>query len=378
MKLLVSTCVLAASSALIAGCNSGQPVSPAAPETVQARVVQSRQQLAPVNVSATGTIHAHESAVLSAQVMGHVQQVLVHEGDSVKAGQTLVVLDDASMRSSVDQAQAAVKAVQGQQAAAQTQADLATSTLARYQQLQAQKSVSPQEMDEVSRRAQAAAAQVEAIHAQAQAAQAQETGARTMLGYTRIRAPFAGIVTARMVDPGALASPGVPLLQVDSAGSLELQTTVDESVIANVRKGMTLPISVDAAPGTALNGTVSEIVPAADPSSHSFLVKITLPHSAQIRAGMYATAAIPTGSHQAILVPRSAVLLRGSLNCAYVLDSNNVAQLRYVTLGSAQGSMVEVLSGISAGEQLVDDPADRDLAGKRIAASSSTASSEAR
>ena len=373
MKLLVSSCLLAATSALLAGCDSSQPVSKAAPETVQARVVQSQQQLAPVNVRTTGTIHAHESAVLSAQVMGRVQQVLVHEGDSVKAGQTLAILDDASMRASVDQAQAAVKAVQGQQAAAQTQADLAQSTLARYQQLQAQKSVSPQEMDEVSRRAQAAAAQVEAIHAQSQAAQAQEASARTMLGYTRIRAPFSGVITARMVDPGALASPGVPLLQVDSAGALELQTTVDESVITHVRKGMSIPITVDAAPGTAISGTVTDIVPAADPSSHSFLVKLTLPRSAQLRAGMYATAAIPTGSHQAILVPRSAVLLRGSLNCAYVLDANSIAQLRYITLGSTQGDMVEVLSGISAGERLVDDPNDRDLAGKRVAAESSEA-----
>lgn len=373
MKLLVSSCLLAATSALLAGCDSSQPASKAAPETVQARVVQSQQQLAPVNVRTTGTIHAHESAVLSAQVMSRVQQVLVHEGDSVKAGQTLAILDDASMRASVDQAQAAVKAVQGQQAAAQTQADLAQSTLARYQQLQAQKSVSPQEMDEVSRRAQAAAAQVEAIHAQSQAAQAQEASARTMLGYTRIRAPFSGVITARMVDPGALASPGVPLLQVDSAGALELQTTVDESVITHVRKGMSIPITVDAAPGTAISGTVTDIVPAADPSSHSFLVKLTLPRSAQLRAGMYATAAIPTGSHQAILVPRSAVLLRGSLNCAYVLDANSIAQLRYITLGSTQGDMVEVLSGISAGEKLVDDPNDRDLAGKRVAAESSEA-----
>ncbi len=373
MKLLVSSCLLAATSALLAGCDSSQPASKAAPETAQARVVQSQQQLAPVNVRTTGTIHAHESAVLSAQVMSRVQQVLVHEGDSVKAGQTLAILDDASMRASVDQAQAAVKAVQGQQAAAQTQADLAQSTLARYQQLQAQKSVSPQEMDEVSRRAQAAAAQVEAIHAQSQAAQAQEASARTMLGYTRIRAPFSGVITARMVDPGALASPGVPLLQVDSAGALELQTTVDESVITHVRKGMSIPITVDAAPGTAISGTVTDIVPAADPSSHSFLVKLTLPRSAQLRAGMYATAAIPTGSHQAILVPRSAVLLRGSLNCAYVLDANSIAQLRYITLGSTQGDMVEVLSGISAGEKLVDDPNDRDLAGKHITAESSEA-----
>lgn len=366
MKLLVSSCVLAASSAFLAGCNSGQPVSPATPESMQARVVQSQQQLAPVNVRTTGTIHAHESAVLSAQVMGHVQQVLVHEGDSVKAGQTLAVLDDASMRASVAQAQAAVKAVENQQAAAQTQADLAKSTLGRYAQLQAQKSVSPQEMDEVTRRAQAASAQVQALHAQAQAAQAQEDSARTMLSYTRIRAPFSGVVTARMVDPGALAAPGVPLLQVDSAGPLELQTSIDESVIANVHKGMTLPVSVDAAPGTAFQGTVSEIVPAADPASHSFLVKITLPHTPQIRAGMYATAAIPTGSHQAILVPRSAVLLRGSLNCAYVMDANGIAQLRYVTLGPIHDAMVEVLSGISAGEKLVDDPGDRDFAGKRI------------
>lgn len=366
MKLLVSSCVLAATSALLAGCNSGQPASQATPETAQARVVQSQQQLAPVNVRTTGTIHAHESAVLAAQVMGHVQQVLVHEGDFVKAGQTLAILDDASMRAAVDQAQAAVKAVQGQQAAAQTQADLAESTLARYKQLQSQKSVSPQEMDEVSRRAQAAAAQVQALHAQAQAAQAQEASARTMLGYTRIRAPFSGVITARMVDPGALASPGVPLLQVDSAGPLELQTTVDESIIMNVRKGMSISVTADGAPGTVARGTVSEIVPAADPASHSFLVKITLPHSPMLRAGMYASAAIPTGSHQAILVPRSAVLLRGSLNCAYVLDSNGIAQLRYITLGPVQGSMVEVLSGISAGEKLVDDPGDRDLAGKRI------------
>ena len=368
MKLFVSGCLLAASAALLAGCNSGEPAPVASTQTVQARIVQSRQQLAPVNVRSTGTLHAHDTAILSAQVMGRVQQVLVNAGDSVKAGQTLAVLDDATYRAAVDQAQAGVKAVESQQAAAQTNADLASSTLARYQQLQAQKSVSPQEMDEVSRRAQAAAAQVQAIRSQADAAKAQETSARSMLGYARVRAPFAGVVTARMVDPGALASPGVPLLQVDSAGPLQLQTTVDESIIAAVRKGMTLPVDIDSAPGTSINGTVAEIVPAADPASHSFLVKINLPASAHLRAGMYGTAEIPTGKRDAILVPRSAVLLRGSLNCAYVLDGNNIAQLRYITLGAPQGSAVEVLSGISAGEKLVDDPADRDLAGKRIEA----------
>ncbi len=370
MKVLLSGCMLAASAALLAGCHSSEPVQPVAAQSVQARVVESQQQEAPVTVRATGTLHAHDSAVVSAQVVGRIQQVLVREGDQVKAGQTLAVLDDATLRAAADQAQAAVKAAEHQQAAAQTNATLAASTLARYKQLQAQKSVSPQEMDEVAQRSEAAAAQVDALRAQGNAAKAQESSAQAMLSYSRLRAPFAGVVTARLADPGTLASPGVPLLQVDSAGPLQLQATVDESVIGAVRKGMKIPVTINGASATETAGTVAEIVPAADPASHSFLIKINLPQSSQLHAGMYGTAEIATGTHQAILVPRSAVVQRGSLPCAYVLDSNGIAQLRTITLGATQGDRVEVLSGISAGEKLVDDPADRDLAGKRIEMSS--------
>ena len=152
------------------------------------------------------------------------------------------------LRASVEQAQAAVKAAESQQAAAQTQSALAASTLARYQQLQAEKSVSPQEMDEVTRRAEAAAASVNAVRAQRDAAKAQESGARAMLGYTRLSAPFAGVVTARLADPGTMAAPGVPLLQIESAGPLQLQAAVDESAIASIRIGMKLPVTSMARP----------------------------------------------------------------------------------------------------------------------------------
>lgn len=366
MKFILSGCLLAATSAFVAGCHSDVSAKSAAPQTMQARIVESQLQEAPIDVRATGTLHARETAVLSAQVVGRIQQVLVHEGDSVKAGQTLAILDDATLRASADQADAAAKAAENQQAAAQTNSDLAASTLARYRQLQAQKSVSPQEMDEVTRRAEASAAQVDALRAQGNAAKAQASGARAMLAYTRIRAPFAGMVTARMADPGTLAAPGVPLLQVDSAGPLQLQTTVDESAMGAVRVGMKIQVNIDSAPSAAATGTVSQIVPAADPASHTFLVKIDLAASKQLRAGMYGTAEIPTGSHRAILAPSSSIVMRGSLPCAYVLDGNGIAQLRYVTLGSSHGELVEILSGISAGEKLVDKPEDRDLAGKRI------------
>jgi len=367
MKNVLWSSLLAASAALIAGCHIGEsPTIPSTPQTVEARIVESRQQLVPLNLGSTGTVQARESAVVSAQVMGHIQQVLVREGDSVRAGQTLVILDDAAIRASVEQAQAGVKAAQSAQAAAQANAALAASTLARYKQLDAQKSVSPQELDEVSRRSEAAAANLEAVRAQTDAARAQETGARTMQSYARLVAPFAGTVTARMADPGTMATPGVPLLKIDQAGTLQLDASVDESAISAIHRGMKVPVSIDSASSASLTGIVTEIVPAADPSSHSFLVKIDLPSSTQLRAGMYGTAMFSNGTKQAILIPRSAVVARGSLSCAYVLDSQGIAQLRYLTLGATQGDIVEVLSGVSTGEKLVDAPSDRDIAGKRI------------
>jgi len=366
MKVMYSGCLLAVSAALMAGCHGSEPVSPVAMQTVQARVVESKQQELPLNVRSTGTIHARQTAIVSAQVVGRIQQVLVREGDTVRAGQTLVVIDGTGLRASVDQAQAEVKAAQSEQAAALTEAKLAASTLERYRQLEAQKSVSPQEMDEVSRRAEVSAARLEAVRAQTNAARAQENGADTMLGYTRLSAPFSGVVTARMADPGTMASPGVPLLQVDQAGVLQLEATVDESVICAIHKGMKSQVTIDGASSPQMIGTVSEIVPTADPASHSFLIKIDLPSSSQLRSGMYGTAEFAKGVRQAIVIPRSAVVSRGSLTCAYVLDAHGIAQLRYFTLGATQGPLVEVLSGISAGEKLVDDPSDRDLAGKRI------------
>jgi RND family efflux transporter MFP subunit len=365
MKVLLSGCLLAASAALVAGCHGNQAAPQAAVQTVAARLVQSSQQQVPVELRATGTVHARETAAISAQVMGRIEQVLVHAGDSVRAGQPLVVIDNSALRASAAQAEAAVAAAENQHAAAKSNSSLAASTLARYRQLQTEKSVSPQEMDEVAGRAEAAAAQLQALQAQVQAARDQARAARIMLGYARIVAPFNGVVTARMADPGTMAAPGVPLLQIDRAGALQLQVAVDESAIAIVHLGMKTPVSIDGV-STDLEGTVAEIVPAADPSSHSFLVKIDLPPSRPLRAGMYGSAQFPNGAHQAIMVPRSAVVARGSLECAYVLDGQDIAQLRYVTLGAVHGSQVEVLSGIAGGERLVDSPQDRDFAGRRI------------
>ena len=358
--------VLSSMAVMAVGCSHEATPAVQAPVTAQAQLVKSVAEQGQQSAAMTGTVHAKESATISAQVPEPIRQVLVQAGDRVRAGQLLVVLDDGAMRAGLNQASAAGAAVEKQQMAAQNQAALAESTLARYQILKQQNSVSPQEFDEVQKRAEGAQLQVQALAAQSDAAKAAVAGARTQLSYTQLRAPFSGVVTARMADPGTLASPGVPLLQIDRDGPLQLYTSVDESMIATVREGMKIPVKVDGVGSGELTGTVAQIVPAADPASRSFQVKLDLPATKGLRAGMYGSAAFPGGTRGMVMAPQSAVVMRGSLACVYAVDANGIAELRYVTLGNRQGDAVEVLSGLAGGESLVNHPGDRELAGKRI------------
>ncbi|HVU46444.1 MAG TPA: efflux RND transporter periplasmic adaptor subunit [Terracidiphilus sp.] len=366
MKYTLSFSLLMA-TALLAGCSHEKSVT-AAPPVTRAQLVGSVAGQMPQTIQVTGTIHAKETALISAQVPGRINAVLVQAGDRVRAGQLLLTLDDAAMQAGLNQATAAQLAAEKQQAAAQTNTQLAAGTLARYQMLKEQKSVSPQEFDEVEKRSQAAELQLQAFEAQSKEAAAAVASARTQLGYASLHAPFAGIVTARLADPGTMAAPGVQLLQIDRDGPLQVYTTVDESLIGSVHAGMKVPVNVDGVNAAGLGGAVAEIVPAADPASRSFLVKLDLPSVQGLRAGMYATAELPGAMKATILAPASAVVARGSLTCVYALDADGVAQLRYVTLGSRHGDRVEVLSGLAAGEMLVNNPGDRDLAGSRIEA----------
>lgn len=359
--------LLSAVPVLLAGCTSPGPAVHATPPVAQAALVKSISAQVPQGIPITGTIHARETATISAQVPATITQVLVNAGDRVRAGQVLVRLDSAAMHAGLSRALAAQQAVDMQQQAAATNASLAKSTLHRYELLKQQNSVSPQEYDVVEKHAQAAELQVRALNAQAAEAGAAVASARTQLGYTALRSPYTGTVTARTADPGTLATPGMPILQIDRDGPLQLYASVDESLIGSVKLGMQMPVTVDGI-SQSITGRVAQIVPAADPASRSFQLKLDLPHQPGLRAGMYATARFPGVERSMILAPQSAVVERGSLAYVYALDSGGVAQLRYVTLGHAHGNRVEVLSGLAAGEQLVDNPGDRDLAGRRIEA----------
>jgi RND family efflux transporter MFP subunit len=243
---------------------------------------------------------------------------------------------------------------------------LAESTLKRYQSLYDKRSISPQEFDEVRTRYSAAQARRDSAHAGRAQAEAALVQARTSLDYTRVRAPFDGIVTAKLVDTGTMATPGMPLVVVEDPTKFRLEAAVDESAIENIRLGQAVPVTLDVARDHSLTGKVVQILSAADPASRTFLVKIELPKSPELRSGIFARARFPRGQRDSLLVPNSAVLDRGQLKGVYVIGADQVASLRYITLGRGTNGQSEVLSGLEHGERIIADPGTREFGGRKI------------
>ena len=370
--------VLALAAAVsLTGCSNERPNAAPSLETIRnVSVLTVQSGTVPDLVEAVGTVRAVQSSDLSSQMMGTIVEIRVREGDRVQRGEVLAVIDDAQPRAALDRATAAVTAAQQQLAAADSDLALAESTMKRYQILYDRKSVSPQEFDEVKARQQSALARrdmAQAGQSQAKAALAQ---GQTSLDYTRIRAPFDGIVTARKADAGSLASPGMPILTVDDVRRYRLEVTVNENDLRYLRIGQSVPVMIDSLDNAELRGQIrgdlkgkiDEIVPAADASTRSFLVKVDLPTDTRLRSGLFGRVEFSRGDRPSLLIPRTAVVERGQLQGVFVLDQNKVASLRYITLGKPSGSTIEVLAGLQSGEFLVAKPGELDLNGKRVEA----------
>jgi RND family efflux transporter MFP subunit len=355
-------------SGALSGCSNKRRTELVAPETVSnVSVIVAQKTAVPDRLEAVRTVQAAQTSQVSSQMMGNIMEIRAHEGDRVHNGQVLAIIDDAQPRSALDQATAALATAEKEVSAADSDFALADATLKRYQQLYSKKSVSPQEFDEIKARYQSAEARRDMARAGQSQANAALTQARTALGYTRIRAPFAGAVTEKKADAGTLASPGMPIFTIEDTRSYRLETQIDESDIRLVHLGQAAPVTIDALGNIQLPGNVVQIVPAADPASRSFLVKVELPVDTRLRSGLFGRARFPRGERVAIVIPRTCLVERGQLQGVYTLDANQVAELRYVTFGKSVGEKVEVLSGLQDGDKVVASPGDRELGGKRIA-----------
>lgn len=300
---------------------------------------------------ATGTVRSQRTSVIASRVMGVITSLKVREGDAVKAGQLLLTLDD---RDAVEREKAAAMAMES----ARQNRDLAEITWRRYQNLYKQKALSEQEMDQVA--SQRKVAQAEYSRATAMAAEA-----RTNLGYTRITAPTAGRVTVKHVDAGSLASPGMPLLVLESGDDSIVEVAVDESLTTKIKTGQPVTITVDAL-SISLPGTIKEILPTIDAGSRTFTVKIAV-QDARLKSGLFARAQIPLGKRLVLLVPENAIVQKGALTGVYVVDPTGVISYRLIRTGSRSKTGIEVLSGLKSQERIVTGGVDKAVDGGMLA-----------
>jgi RND family efflux transporter MFP subunit len=356
-----------AGAAMSTGCGGSQ-THPQAASNGQAVAVQTApvsSQQWPTLYEATGTVRARTAAVVSSKLMAYVREVAVQVGDRVRQGQLLVTLDSPELESNVHRAEAAeaevlsaIPEADNGVAGAKANLDLAQSTFRRIEELASKKSISNQEFDEASARLKSAQAAYEMARAKrtqidSKRAEVQQEirGATIMRDYTRIAAPFSGVVTAKFVEPGSLAAPGVGLLTVERDGAYRLEASVDESKLPLVKTGQTVEVVLDSL-DRRLTARVSEIVPAVDAASRTYLVKIDLPFVPNLRSGVFGRARFPLGTRKVIVIPPAAMTERGQLQSVFVME-DGMARTRLVTTGERRPDAVEVLSGLNEGESLV-------------------------
>jgi RND family efflux transporter MFP subunit len=293
-----------------------------------------------------GVIEAVQQADLTAQTAGRVGAVLVDVNDTVQPNQLLLRLTGVEQQAGANAALAQVSAVKAQALEAE-------STYRRYAGLAAKQFVSKQQLDQALADRNAARAQV--LAAEAQAAQAMQQN-----DYTQVRAPFAGIVSERLVEPGESVSMGQPLLRVFNPAQLRIQVQVPQRVADVLRQNPEADITLD--DGVTVPAEQVVVYPSADAQAHSVTVRVLLPKTekamkpGQVAKVVFAIAA----ATDALWLPESAIWRRGELSGVYVVTDKTVL-LRQLRLGESRAGHVEVLSGVTAGERIAADPAQAAL-----------------
>ncbi|MBI2202777.1 MAG: biotin/lipoyl-binding protein [Candidatus Rokubacteria bacterium] len=332
--------LVVAAVALFAGCSrTDEPLqgaaAPAEPLAVSVKTIARRP--VPRILESMGTVRARRQSVLSSKIVAAVVAVHVVEGQRVRAGDIIATLDDRGVSTQLRRARAAreeagqaleevelaLRASDRAQEAARAQQELARATLARYKVLLDRELVAAQDYDELAAKARVAtadAARLVETHASLAArrrqmvarieqADAEVANVTVVTGYTKVLAPFDGVVIAKSAEVGERAA------------------------------------------------QVVEIVPASDPASRTFVVRIDLPTEAALRSGLYGRARFVVGERSSLAVPKTALIERGQLQSVVVVDESQRARLRLVKTGKTAGDSVEILSGLADGERVVVDGA---------------------
>jgi RND family efflux transporter MFP subunit len=330
-------------------------------------------------IEAVGTVRARTIAVVASQVMGRVTSIPVSEGSRVEKGALLATIDDAAIKAQaaaaegmVAEAVAARDEAEGAVAQAEAGRTLAERTYARFVKLYEEKVITQQEFDEAeAKRTVAAKEYLRAVEKRAQTAgrisqaRGQSDAAKAMLSYTRVTAPFAGVVTGKKTDAGSMAVPGMPLLVLEDSRRYRLEAAVPEAHLSRLSVGSRAEVVLDTAPERPIPAAVSEIVPVVDPVSRTFLAKADV-SGPGLRTGMYGRLRFSAGKEAVLAVPQAALSRAGGFDGVFVVTPDNVARLVVVKTGRPMGDRIEILSGLAPGSRVAVSPLDKLVDGAKV------------
>jgi RND family efflux transporter MFP subunit len=355
-------------AAAVAGCDTPDAVTESTREPIAVTVEAAALHPLLEGFDAGGVVAARTTAIVASRIVATVTAVAVSPGDRVRAGQRLVVLDSRDLDAQRRQAAASAVALErtaAATAAARAEADaalvLARVTHDRIAALHAKRAATSQELDGAVSALRAAEARVLAagaregeVAASVESARAAGDAASVAASFAIVTAPFDGVVTEKLTEPGNLATPGMPLLRVEDTRAYRLEVRLDESRTAGMAAGDAAAVRVGG--GVELAGRVSEIARAADAATHAVLVKIDLPVHPLLRSGMFGRARFTAGTRQALAVPAAAIVPQGQLATVFVVSPAGRARMRVIRTGASSAGRTEVLAGLAAGEQVIVSP----------------------
>ena len=305
----------------LAGCKRA-PTPPADLPPVKVQAVAVQPQKVPDIYEVVGTVRPTIGATVSSKVMATILQIPVKPGDAVKAGDVLAQLDDRELRAIFERAQADYD---------------------RYKKLMEQGVSTAVEF---------------------QGAEERYRVAKAALSYTSITAPYDGIVADKLWEIGELAVPGKPLVAVEQPTDYRLEAYVPERYGRAVPVGAPVHVIVEAVGGEC-DATVGEVIPANDPVSRSFLIKVDLHQRKPLKSGLFGRAQIVVGERSGLFAPKTAVWERGQLTFVFIAQDGR-ARMRLVKTGKLTGDKLELLAGVEAGETLIVSAEGELIDGRRV------------
>lgn len=335
-KFLVMGVTLAVALSLSA-CSRGGDKAPAASSLTVTLVAAERRQI-DREIVASGSVAAWQEMSLGVEVAGlRVANVLVEPGDKVAAGQALLELDRRTLEVQARQAEASL-------AQARANSELAISQEKRGASLLERNLISANDFEVLRANRSKAEAQVVS-------AEAERDASKLRLGFATLRAPDAGVISARTVQPGQIVSGGGELLRLIRRGRLEWRAEVSENDLTRIKVGATVDLRGPS--GDVVTGVIRAVSPSIDSQTRTALVYADLEKPGALRAGMFAEGRLRVGKAEVTVIPRQSVVFRDGYPYVFVMGEGNKVLQRRIDSGPPQGDSVEVRSGLKEDEKVV-------------------------